>query len=48
MLGFCAVWRRVLGVNDAIDGVDIVLGKCNDTPYCQLIYLKPYALVMHC
>lgn len=27
---FCAVWRHVLGSNDAIDGLDIALGKCND------------------
>jgi hypothetical protein len=28
---FCAVWRHVLGTNDAVDGVDIALGKCNNT-----------------
>ena len=27
---FCAVWRHVLGTNDAVDGVDIALGKCNN------------------
>lgn len=25
---FFAVWRHVLGSNDAIDGIDIALGKC--------------------
>ena len=27
---FDAVWRHVLGTNDAIDGVDIALGKCRN------------------
>lgn len=29
MVGLFAVWRHFLGANDAIDGVDIALGKCN-------------------
>lgn len=27
---FGAVWRHVLGTNDAIDGVEIALGKCRN------------------
>lgn len=31
LIGFwlCAVWRHVLGPNDAVDEIDIALGKCN-------------------
>ena len=29
--GLAAVWRHVLGTKDAIDGVDIALGKCKES-----------------
>jgi len=30
---FLAVWRHVLGANDAIDGIDIAMTKCTDARF---------------
>ena len=35
---FDAVWRHVLGTNDAIDGVDIALGKCRNHLHLHVVF----------
>ena len=46
--GLPAVWRHVLGTKDAIDGVDIALGKCKESFLDIPNTVFAFTLIYHC